>query len=124
MMKKCKILGTAAAMMLVFALAGCENNTDDVDALKKRVDQMEQELADMEINNNLAESSQDKASINEVSASDDSIASLTQAVDDMVSKANEAKPDGIDTEGGGSREVIFLGTHPGEDDTWEGKCRR
>ena len=35
MMKKCKILGTAAAMMLVFALAGCENNTDDVDALKK-----------------------------------------------------------------------------------------
>ena len=47
MMKKCKILGTAAAMMLVFALAGCENNTDDVDALKKRVDQMEQELADM-----------------------------------------------------------------------------
>ena len=60
MMKKCKILGTAAAMMLVFALAGCENNTDDVDALKKRVDQMEQELADMEINNNLAESSQDK----------------------------------------------------------------
>ena len=60
MMKKCKILGTAAAMMLVLALAGCENNTDDVDALKKRVDQMEQELADMEINNNLAESSQDK----------------------------------------------------------------
>ena len=59
MMKKCKILGTAAAMMLVLALAGCENNTDDVDALKKRVDQMEQELADMEINNNLAESSQD-----------------------------------------------------------------
>ena len=45
MMKKCKILGTAAAMMLVLALAGCENNTDDVDALKKRVDQMEQELA-------------------------------------------------------------------------------
>ncbi|MFR2663660.1 MAG: hypothetical protein ACLS9Q_15685 [[Clostridium] scindens] len=98
MMKKCKILGTAAAMMLVFALAGCENNTDDVDALKKRVDQMEQELADMEINNNLAESSQDKASINEVSASDDSIASLTQAVDDMVSKANEAKPDGTEEE--------------------------
>ena len=97
MMKKCKILGTAAAMMLVFALAGCENNTDDVDALKKRVDQMEQELADMEINNNLAESSQDKASINEVSASDDSIASLTQAVDDMVSKANEAKPDWMPT---------------------------
>ena len=30
----------------------------------------------------------------------------------------------VDTEGGGSREVIFLGTHPGEDDTWEGKCRR
>ena len=98
MMKKCKILGTAAAMMLVLALAGCENNTDDVDALKKRVDQMEQELADMEINNNLAESSQDKASINEVSASDDSIASLTQAVDDMVSKANEAKPDGTEEE--------------------------
>ena len=63
MMKKCKILGTAAAMMLVLALAGCENNTDDVDALKKRVDQMEQELADMEINNNLAESSQDKAAM-------------------------------------------------------------
>ena len=98
MMKKCKILGTAAAMMLVLALAGCENNTDDVDALKKRVDQMEQELADMEINNNLAESSQDKAAIHEVSASDDSIASLTQAVDDMVSKANEAKPDGTEEE--------------------------
>ena len=98
MMKKCKILGTAAAMMLVLALAGCENNTDDVDALKKRVDKMEQELADMEINNNLAESSQDKASIHEVSASNDSIASLTQAVDDMVSKANEAKPDGTEEE--------------------------
>ena len=30
----------------------------------------------------------------------------------------------IDTEGSGSREVIFLGTHPGKDDTRKGKCRR
>ena len=50
----------------------------------------------MEINNNLAESSQDKASVNEVSASDDSIASLARLWDDICQATKQA--DGTEEE--------------------------
>lgn len=91
-MRKCKILGTAAVLMLTFTLAGCESNTEDMDALKKRVDQVEQELSDMEINNNLSEASKDKNATNETSAASDSIDALTKDTDAVVTKAGEAKP--------------------------------
>lgn len=101
-MKKLKLLVLSLSMLSIFMMTGCDNdNKKDANYsnLEKRVEQLEQEITILKntATNNSANSSDnsiDSSGNTSSQVTSDTIESLTQAVDEVTSKADSATPTG------------------------------
>jgi len=95
-MKKLRLLGIAGFMTL--ALAGCQNTSDREAALEDQIAQLEQQITSLENEKESTSVSSGETASVENNSKDDTLETLTKAVNDAVKKAEDAKANGSNEE--------------------------